>query len=94
MASLGGDPDAVVRLPAHYVAAHTALGYAATIDTAKGVTADTCHVVGSDQLSRQHLYVALTRGRRENHLYFSIAESDPHRILTRKPSIRRPRWTS
>ena len=84
VASLGGDPDAVVRLPAHYVAAHTALGYAATIDTRQGVTADTCHVVGSDQLSRQHLYVALTRGRRENHLYFSIAESDPHRILTPK----------
>ena len=35
VASLGGDPDAVVRLPAHHVAAHTALGYAATIDTAR-----------------------------------------------------------
>ena len=81
---LGGDPDAVVRLPARYVAAHTALGYAATIDTRQGVTADTCHVVGSDQLSRQHLYVALTRGRQENHLYFSTAEADPHRILTPK----------
>ena len=84
VAPLGGDPDAVVRLPAHYVAAHTALGYAATIDTRQGVTADTCHVVGSDQLSRQHLYVALTRGRQENHLYFSTAEADPHRILTPK----------
>ncbi len=81
---LGGDPDAVVRLPAPYVSAHTALGYAATIDTRQGVTADTCHVVGSDQLSRQHLYVALTRGRQENHLYFSTAEADPHRILTPK----------
>ena len=84
VAPLGGDPDAVVRLPAPYVAAHTALGYAATIDTRQGVTADTCHVVGSDQLSRQHLYVALTRGRQENHLYFSTAEADPHRILTPK----------
>ncbi|MGV0994221.1 MAG: MobF family relaxase [Mycobacterium sp.] len=81
---LGGNSDAVVRLPSHYVAAHTALGYAATIDTRQGVTADTCHVVGSDQLSRQHLYVALTRGRQENHLYFSTAEADPHRILTPK----------
>ncbi|GJF18149.1 hypothetical protein NGTWS1803_06870 [Mycolicibacterium cyprinidarum] len=81
---LSGDPFAVVRLPAQYVTAHTALGYAATIDTRQGVTADTCHVVGSDQLSRQHLYVALTRGRQENHLYFSTAEADPHRILTPK----------
>ena len=81
---LRGEPDATVRLPAHYVAAHTGLGYAATIDTRQGVTADTCHVVGSDHLSRQHLYVALTRGRQENHLYFSTAEADPHRILTPK----------
>ena len=84
VSALGGDPDALVRLPARYVAAHTALGYAATIDTRQGVTADTCHVVGSDHLSRQHLYVALTRGRQENHLYFSTAETDPHRILTPK----------
>ena len=83
---LRGNTDAVVRLPAHYVCAHTALGYAATIDTRQGVTADTSHVVGNDQLSRQHLYVALTRGRQENHLYFSTAEADPHRILTPKAS--------
>ncbi len=81
---LHGSTDAVVRLPSHYVAAHTALGYAATIDTRQGVTAATCHVVGNDQLSRRHLYVALTRGREENHLYFSTAEADPHRILTPK----------
>ena len=81
---LRGNTDAVVRLPAHYACAHTGLGYAATIDTRQGVTADTSHVVGNDQLSRQHLYVALTRGRDENHLYFSTAEADPHRILTPK----------
>ena len=81
---LRGNTEAVVRLPARYVCAHTGLGYAATIDTRQGVTADTSHVVGNDQLSRQHLYVALTRGRDENHLYFSTAEADPHRILTPK----------
>ncbi|WP_459958538.1 P-loop NTPase family protein, partial [Mycobacterium avium] len=47
-------------------------------------TEGTCHIVGSDRLTRQQLYVAATRGRTENHLYFSTAEADPHRILTPK----------
>jgi conjugative relaxase-like TrwC/TraI family protein len=68
-------------LPADYVANHTTLGYATTINAAQGVTADTCHIVGSDRLSRQQLYVALTRGRAANHVYFSTAEGDPHRII-------------
>lgn len=78
------DGMTTVRLPASYVREHTTLGYASTIDISQGITADTCHVVGSDQLSRQQIYVALTRGRHENHLYFSTAEADPHRILTPK----------
>jgi conjugative relaxase-like TrwC/TraI family protein len=78
------DTAGPVRLPPDYVAHHTTLGYAATINAAQGVTADTCHVVGSDRLTRRQLYVALTRGRAENHVYFSTAEADPHRILSPK----------
>lgn len=85
VSTLGGDDAAArVRLPARYVRDHTTLGYASTIDISQGITADTCHIVGSDQLNRQRLYVALTRGREENHLYLSTAEADPHRILTPK----------
>lgn len=79
-----------VRLPARYVSTYTTLGYASTINAAQGMTAGgrdtegTCHIVGSDRLTRQQLYVAATRGRTENHLYFSTAEADPHRILTPK----------
>lgn len=79
-----------VRLPARYVSTYTTLGYASTINAAQGMTAGhrdvegTCHIVGSDRLTRQQLYVALTRGRTENHLYFSTAEADPHRILAPK----------
>ena len=79
-----------MRLPADYIAAHTTLGYARTIDSAQGVTAGgrdidgTCHIVGSDRLTRQQLYVACTRGKNENHIYFSTAEADPHRILAPK----------
>jgi len=72
-------------LPADYVAAHVTLGYAATIDNAQGLTAQySCHVVGGDHLTRQRLYVALTRGRTENHIYLSTAETDAHRIITPK----------
>ncbi|MGV0993780.1 MAG: MobF family relaxase [Mycobacterium sp.] len=88
VSALGGDDAAArVRLPARYVRDHTTLGYASTIDISQGITADTCHVVASDQLNRQQLYVALTRGRQENHLYFSTAESDPHRILAPKATF-------
>ena len=49
----------IVTLPADYIAEHVTLGYAATIDSAQGLTAgrrDTkgsCHIVGSDMLTRQ-----------------------------------------
>ena len=80
----------IVTLPADYLAAHVTLGYAATIDSAQGLTAgrrDTkgsCHIVGSDMLTRQHLYVAMTRATDENHLYLSTSEADPHRLLSPK----------
>jgi conjugative relaxase-like TrwC/TraI family protein len=74
-----------VRLPANYVKKHVTLGYAATIDSAQGLTAQhACHIVGAGHLTRQLLYVALTRGRIENHIYLSTAESDPHRVLSPK----------
>ena len=74
-----------ITLPADYVTEHVTLGYAATINGAQGSTAGhSCHVVGAEHLTRQQLYVALTRGRAENHLYLSTAEADPHRILAPK----------
>lgn len=88
---LGSDPKTgTVRLPADYVAANTTLGYASTINAAQGLTAGThnikgtCHIVGTDHLTRQQLYVAATRAKDENHVYFSTSEADPHRILAPK----------
>lgn len=69
----GRDTTAVVRLPAEYVSEHLHLGYAATIDSAQGITADTCHVALSGRESRQQFYVAMTRGRRANHAYLATA---------------------
>lgn len=79
-----------VTLPGWYVRQHVTLGYAATIDTTQGATAGsskvpgTCHIVGSDSLTRQKLYVAASRAKDETHIYLSTAEDDPHRILTTK----------
>lgn len=50
---------------------HVGLGYAVTVHSAQGVTADTSHAVLGENTSRALLYVALTRGRDNNtaHLY-------------------------
>ncbi|HMM94817.1 MobF family relaxase [Phycicoccus sp.] len=58
-----------VTLPFGYVEQHVQLGYAGTIHGAQGATVDTTHTVLAGNESRQSLYVALSRGRHENHLY-------------------------
>ncbi|WP_228783040.1 MobF family relaxase [Nocardia abscessus] len=63
----------LITLPADYVADYTTLGYASTIDAAQGLTVDTAHTVLTGSESRQQAYVALTRGRHENHLYVATA---------------------
>jgi ATP-dependent exoDNAse (exonuclease V) alpha subunit len=51
----------ICRLPADYVSASTGLGYATTIHSAQGVSADTMHGLLTGQESRQQLYTMLTR---------------------------------
>ena len=58
-----------VTLPAGYVSTATELGYASTVHTAQGVTADTVHGVVTGEESRQQLYTMLTRGRSANHIF-------------------------
>jgi len=72
-----------LRLPADYIAQHVQLGYATTVHSAQGVTADTSHTVTAGTESRQQLYVALTRGRDANHLYLNAAmDGDEHSVIT------------
>ena len=54
-----------------YLREHVSLGYAVTVHTAQGVTADTTHAVLGENTTRALLYVAMTRGRHTNtaHLY-------------------------
>jgi conjugative relaxase-like TrwC/TraI family protein len=46
-------------------------GYATTVHKAQGLTVDTTLVYGLRPLTREHGYVALSRGRSANHLYLT-----------------------
>ncbi|MGW5922134.1 MobF family relaxase [Nocardia fluminea] len=79
----GRDTDRMVRLPSDYVRHNVHLGYASTIDSAQGITADTCHVALSGRESRQQFYVAMTRGVHANHAYIATAlDGDEGAIYT------------
>jgi ATP-dependent exoDNAse (exonuclease V) alpha subunit len=69
-------------LPPDYVGTSVELGYASTVHTAQGVTADTMHGVVTGGESRQQLDTMLTRGRADNHLYVSVVgDADPHKVI-------------
>jgi ATP-dependent exoDNAse (exonuclease V) alpha subunit len=79
-----------VRLPSGYVHTSTGLGYATTIHSAQGVSADTMHGLVTGQEPRQQLYTMLTRGRHANHLYLQVVgDGDPHSVI--RPEIIAPR---
>ncbi|MDT0212568.1 MobF family relaxase [Rothia sp. ARF10] len=80
-----------LRLPADYVVQHVQLGYASTIHGAQGATVDTTHTVVTGAESRQGLYVALSRGRHENHLYLSDDEPAPDGFALELPADHGPR---
>jgi len=67
-----------LTLPADYVREAVDLGYATTIHTAQGVTADTCHGLLTGQEDRQLAYTMLTRGRHANHAWLQAGTTDPH----------------
>ena len=64
------------HLDAGYVAEHVDLGYATTTHRAQGVTVDHAHVLAAPGMTRQNLYVAMTRGRSVNHAYVAIDDVD------------------
>ena len=64
-----------ITLPAAYVAADVELGYAITAHRAQGATVDAAHaVVSSPEMTREALYVAMTRGRESNRVYVATDE--------------------
>jgi len=71
------DPACLVTLPAAYVAEHVDLGYATTAHRAQGLTVPVCHVLAGPGMSREALYVAMTRGRNANIAYVATDAVDP-----------------
>ena len=55
---------------------HLEPGYACTVHKAQGVTVDTTLIYGAGPLTREHAYVALSRGRHANHIYLAVDSID------------------
>src|SRR5699024_3948480 len=65
-----------LTLPAEYVASNLELGYATTAHRAQGATVDTAHaIVHSPEMTRESLYVSMTRGREANHVYVATDQA-------------------
>ena len=83
-----------VTLPSDYLGAHCEYGWASTIDTAQGATADLALVVVRPGMDREHLYVAMTRGRLGNHAYLTPDQAvDPHGSCNHPTPQSRPQVT-
>ena len=81
-----------VELPASYLNARTDRGgrtlehgYAITGHKAQGMTTGRAFVLGIEELYREWGYVALSRGRLENHLYLAAPSDDRDEIAPAEP---------
>jgi conjugative relaxase-like TrwC/TraI family protein len=71
------EPRVETRLPGRYVAEHVELGYATTIHRAQGLTFEHAHLLTSPGMTREALYVGMTRGRSSNRAYVCTDAVDP-----------------
>jgi hypothetical protein len=69
------------RVPRSYLAHNAELAYAGNVHVAQGRTVDTTHLLVTDSLSRQALYVGMTRGRRANTAHV-ITGHEPYQQAT------------
>jgi hypothetical protein len=65
------------RVPRSYLARNAELGYAGNVHVAQGRTVDTAHLLVTDSLSRQALYVGMTRGRESNTAHVVTGKTAP-----------------
>ncbi|MFJ4208085.1 MobF family relaxase [Paenarthrobacter sp. NPDC089675] len=76
------DTGAIVELGASYLESSVELGYATTAHRSQGITVDSAHVVVTPgRLTRELLYVSMTRGRLSNMAYVSENDPDEDEIL-------------
>jgi conjugative relaxase-like TrwC/TraI family protein len=83
--------DARVIFEKHYLTEHVTLGYAATVHSAQGVTADSSYAILGEGASRAMAYVAMTRGRHNNEAFlyqkFSHEADHEHAKPVAAPAI-------
>ncbi|TXH21164.1 MAG: hypothetical protein E6R06_20395 [Mycobacterium sp.] len=87
------DDDALAVFHGAYLREHVHLGYAVTLQSAQGVTADTSYPILSERTNRNLLYVGMTRGREINraYIYDKIAGEQAHEHGESVPGIREAR---
>ncbi|MGO4859952.1 MobF family relaxase [Arthrobacter sp. 2MCAF14] len=84
------DTGATLTLQRDYVQSALELGYATTAHRSQGITTDTGHtVITQGRLTRELLYVSMTRGRGGNHAY--VSENNPGDEEPLDPSLQ-PQW--
>ena len=74
---LDGTWTGTFRVPRSYLAGHAELAYAGNVHVAQGRTVDTAHLLVTDTLSRQALYVGMTRGRQANTAHVVTGNTAP-----------------
>lgn len=83
-----GGGGAVV-LPRQYVDEHVELGYAVTAHRAQGATVDAAFMIAQAGLTREVLYVGMTRGKAGNSVFVATdepGEDDVHRPVDEIPT--------
>ena len=74
---LDGTWTRTFRVPRSYLAASAELAYAGNVHVAQGRTVDTAHLLVTETLSRQALYVGMTRGRQANTAHVVTGNTAP-----------------
>ena len=74
---LDGTWTGTFRVPRAYLAASAELAYAGNVHVAQGRTVDTAHLLVTETLSRQALYVGMTRGRQANTAHVVTGNTAP-----------------
>jgi hypothetical protein len=65
------------RVPRSYLARSAELAYGGNVHVAQGRTVDTAHLMVTESLSRQALYVGMTRGRQANTAHVVTGQTAP-----------------
>lgn len=79
------DDRAPVLFEGAHLREHITHGYAVTVHSAQGVTADTAHAVLGESTTRSTCYVALTRGRETNSAFIYERATEQEYGLDRLP---------